>query len=233
MGAMNSFRNGGTALVVGASGGIGGAFVGALRASGRFATVHEASRSGERVVDYDRPDTIEEAFADLADLDLVLVATGLLHEGELQPEKSMRALDADALHRAFHVNAVGPALVAKAALPRMRRGSKTAFAALSARVGSIEDNRIGGWHGYRAAKAALNMMLRNLAIEHARRWPDGLVVGLHPGTVDTDLSKPFQRGVPTLLAPNGSARRLLGVIDGLTPEETGGVFAHDGERVPA
>ena len=231
---MTSFAPSGTALVVGATGGIGRALVEALEASGRFATVHGASRGGRRVIDYDRPGTVPAAFEDLGELDLVVVATGLLHEGDLQPEKSMRALDAERLARAYRVNAIGPALVAREALPRMARGRKTAFAALSARVGSIEDNRIGGWHGYRAAKAALNMLIRNLAIEHARRWPEGLVVGLHPGTVDTGLSKPFQRGVPEggLFTPDRSADALLGVLDGLQPGDTGGVFDWRGERIP-
>ena len=238
-GTMDSFARDGTAFVVGATGGIGQAFVAALRGSGRFSTVHEASRTGRRVLDYDRPETIASAFEDVGELDLVIVATGLLHGslpqgGELQPEKSMRALDADALARAYHVNAIGPALVAQAALPKMARGRKTAFAALSARVGSIEDNRIGGWHGYRAAKAALNMLLRNLAIEHARRWPDGLVVGLHPGTVDTDLSKPFQRNVADgkLFTPERSVAAMLGVLDGLDPPDSGNVYDWKGERIP-
>ena len=231
MEGLTSFAPNPTALVVGASGGIGAAFVRHLQGAG--AQVIEASRNGPVRIDYDAPETIPAALTEIEALDIVLVATGLLHEDEAGPEKSMRALDMDWMLRNHRVNAAGPLLVAAHALPKLKRDAKTCLAALSARVGSISDNRLGGWHSYRMAKAALNMGLRNLAIEHARRWPDSVVCGLHPGTVDTDLSKPFQRGVPTLLSPDESARRLLDVIDGLTPTDTGGVFAHDGERIPA
>ena len=151
-------------------------------------------------------------------LDLVIVATGLLHaEDGFGPEKSLRDLDADALARSYAVNTIGPALVAKHFLPLMRRDGKSVFAALSARVGSISDNGVGGWYGYRAAKAALNQMLKTASIEHARRWPEGVVVGLHPGTVDTGLSKPFQRNVADgkLFDAAYSAGAMLDVLDGL------------------
>ena len=227
-----SFREDATALVVGATGGIGAAFVSRLRDSCRFATVHEAGRNASVRVDYDDPSTCANVDG-LGPLDLVIVATGLLHEGERAPEKSMRALDPDWMARNHLVNAVGPLIVARHALPLMRREGKSVFAALSARVGSISDNRLGGWHSYRMAKAALNMGLRNLAIEHARRWPDGIVCGLHPGTVDTGLSEPFQRGAKRLFTPGEAAEKLLAVIDGLGPDDTGGVFDHAGERIPA
>jgi NAD(P)-dependent dehydrogenase (short-subunit alcohol dehydrogenase family) len=124
-------------------------------------------------------------------------------------------------------------MVAKHFLPRLRTGHKTVFAALSARVGSISDNRLGGWASYRASKAALNMLLKTLALEHSRRWPDSVIVGLHPGTVDTALSKPFSSRVPAerLFEPSQSARYLLGVIDDLTPTATGGFFAWDGTPI--
>jgi NAD(P)-dependent dehydrogenase (short-subunit alcohol dehydrogenase family) len=231
--------------VIGASGGIGRAFVESLVSGCPAGTVHALSRSPQQSagnVHHHFIDTTEEesirSAAETASrdgpLDLVIVASGILHrDSGLQPEKSMRALDAEALCEVFRINAVGPALVAKHFLPRLRTGHKTVFAALSARVGSISDNRLGGWASYRASKAALNMLLRTLAIEHARRWPDSVVVALHPGTVDTPLSKPFSSRVPAerLFEPSQSARYLLGVIDDLTPAATGGFFAWDGTPI--
>jgi NAD(P)-dependent dehydrogenase (short-subunit alcohol dehydrogenase family) len=139
------------------------------------------------------------------------------------------------MERSYRINAIGPALVARHFLPLLAADRKSAFAALSARVGSIGDNGLGGWHAYRASKAALNMLLKTLAIELARRNPGALCVGLHPGTVDTGLSRPFQRGVPEgkLFTPRQSARLLLNVLDGLSTEHTGQVFAWDGQRIPA
>jgi NAD(P)-dependent dehydrogenase (short-subunit alcohol dehydrogenase family) len=139
------------------------------------------------------------------------------------------------LLRDYRINTVGPALVMKHFAPLMLREQRAVFAALSARVGSISDNRLGGWHSYRASKAALNMLLRNLAVELGRSHPQAVVAGLHPGTVDTGLSRPFQKGVADgkLFAPAYSAERLLAVLDGLTPADSGGVFAWDGARIPA
>lgn len=164
-------------------------------------------------------------------LDLVIVTTGLLHDTTHGPEKHPRDLDAAWLARSFAVNATGPALVAQALLPRLRTDRKTAFAALSARVGSISDNRLGGWHSYRASKAALNQLVRTLAHDHARRNKLGVCVTLHPGTVDTRLSAPFQRGVPELFTPDVAAAQLLAVLDTVTPADSGGLFAWDGSRI--
>ena len=168
-------------------------------------------------------------------LDLVFVATGILHDGDtLQPEKTWRSLDPAALRRSFDINCIGPTLVAKHLLPLLRRDRKAVFAALSARVGSIADNQLGGWYGYRASKAALNMTIRTLAIELARRNPSAVCVGLHPGTVDSELSRPFQRGVPAdrLFSPERAAAQLLAVIDDLTPQSSGRLFAWDGSEIP-
>ena len=166
-------------------------------------------------------------------LDMVLVASGVLHTSEFRPERRLRELDAGAMLEVFRVTAVVPTLVAKHCLPMLKRDTRTVFAALSARVGSIGDNRLGGWLSYRASKAALNMALKTVAIEHARNRPDSLVVGLHPGTVDTPLSQPFSSRVPEgkLFSPAESVRYLLSVIDGLDPADTGGVFAWDGLRI--
>jgi NAD(P)-dependent dehydrogenase (short-subunit alcohol dehydrogenase family) len=224
----------GSALVLGATGGLGAALLGQLKASGAFREVHGLSRADG--LDLQRPETIAPALARIPDdppLELVIVATGVLHDG-FGPERSHRALTAEHLLRDYAVNAVGPALIAAQLLPRMPRNRRTVFACLSARVGSISDNRLGGWHAYRASKAALNMLIRTLSVEHARSHPQGLVVGLHPGTVATDLSAPFRRSVPAaqLFTPEQAATHLLGVLDGLNAADSGGVFAWNGARIP-
>ena len=225
-----------SAVVIGASGGIGGALVERLTASGAHETVHALSRSGTGL-DQEDEASIEAAAARVANGPapvLIVVATGVLHDGQ-SPERSLKALDGEHLLRDYRVNAVGPALIAKHFLPLLPRDRRGVFAALSARVGSIGDNRLGGWHSYRASKAALNMLLRNLAIETARTHPQAIVAGLHPGTVDTDLSAPFQKGVAPdkLFTPAYSAEQLLNVIHQLNPADSGGVFAWDGQRIPA
>lgn len=233
----------GSAVVIGATGGIGRAMVERIVADDAFDTVWAVSRSGAAVaggqgLSADLED--EASLASAADRigqgpapTLVVVATGVLHDG-LQPERSFRQLDAEHLLRDYRVNAVGPALAAKHLLPLMPRDRRAVFAALSARVGSIADNRLGGWHAYRASKAALNMILRNLSVEMARSHPQAVIAGLHPGTVATDLSAPFQKGVAEdkLFTPDHSAERLLSVLSNLTPADSGGVFAWDGARVP-
>lgn len=208
----------------------------AMEASGRFATIHRLSRSVTGL-DLEDESSIAAAAGRIAQGPapaLILVATGVLHHGET-PERSFRAMTAEHLLRDYRVNTVGPALVAKHFLPLLPRDRRAVFAALSARVGSIGDNRLGGWHSYRASKAALNMIVRNLAIEMARSHPQAIVAGLHPGTVNTGLSEPFQRGVSpeTLFTSAVSAGHLVGVLDGLSPADSGGVFAWDGARIPA
>ncbi len=223
------------AVIVGASGGVGAAVARQLETSGRYAVVHALSRSGTGL-DLEDEASIATAAARVGEGPppaLVFVATGVLHHG-FEPERSWRALDPDHLLRDYRINAVGPALVAKHFLPLLPRDRRAVFTALSARVGSIGDNRLGGWHSYRASKAALNMLLRNLAVELGRTHPQAVIAGLHPGTVDTGLSAPFQKGVKPekLFTAEYSAERLLAVIDGLTPADSGGVFAWDGARIP-
>lgn len=237
-------------VVVGASGGLGSAFVGHLAGMPSVETIWCLSRTekaptiSEKVrherLDYNDPPSVAAAAeiikTAVKTVDLVIVATGLLHDVTgLGPEKSLRDLNPDRLASVYHINAIGPLLVAQSFLPLMRREGKTVFAALSARVGSISDNRIGGWYGYRAAKAGLNQLLRTAAIEHRRRWKEGIIIGLHPGTVDTDLSKPFQRNVPeeNLFQPRYSASRMLDVIARANVSDTGNVLAYDGSQVPA
>jgi NAD(P)-dependent dehydrogenase (short-subunit alcohol dehydrogenase family) len=224
----------GPAVVIGATGGIGAALVRALTARG--GAVHALSRGGPDRIDILDEASVAAAAARIADGPaprLVIVATGLLHEPGLMPERSIRDLDAGQLARSYAVNAIGPALVAKHFLPLLPRDGRSVFAALGARVGSIGDNRLGGWTGYRMAKAALAMLVRNLAIETTRRAPDAICVALHPGTVATALSQPFRRNLAEgqLTMPDDAASNLLRVIDALTVADSGHVLAWDGERI--
>ena len=232
---LGSFPPAGLAVVIGASGGIGSALQDALIQSGQFGEVLGFSRSRDGF-DLTRENTIAAAAAasgatGLA-LRLVIVATGLLHDGDMQPEKSLRQLDADRLARSFAINATGPALVAKHFLPLMPREGKAVFAALSAKVGSIGDNHLGGWYGYRAAKAALNQLIHTAAIELARTRPDAICVTLHPGTVATALSAPFRSLGHEPLDRVAAAERLLSVIDGLDPSDSGLMIDHSGLPLP-
>lgn len=232
------------ACVLGASGGIGAAIVDRLAEAG-WDRIHAGARTPRvassacvRPFRFDLLDeaSVEAAACNLADdgpLDLVIVATGMLHRAELLPEKSARQIELAAMHAYFAVNSIGPALAAKYFLPLLARDRRAVIAFLSARVGSIGDNRLGGWHSYRASKAALNALVRCFAIELAQRNREAIAVALHPGTVDTALSLPFQRNIPPdrLFRPEDSARHLLAVIDGLTPCQSGGFFAWDGSRI--
>ena len=233
------------AVVWGASGGIGRALVDALASTGNYAVIHAGSRTNiipasniVRPFTFDLLDeaSIAEAASAVAAaglVDLAIVATGILHTESYAPEKRFAALFADAMVAMFRVNAVGPALIAKHTIQALPRDRRSVFAALTARVGSIGDNGLGGWHSYRASKAALNMIIANLAIELHRTRPHAIAVGLHPGTVDTTLSALFQKGVADgkLFSPAVSARHLLSVIDDLTNTASGSVWAWDGQRI--
>jgi len=228
-----------SAVVIGASGGIGAAFEAALIEEGAYAAVHglARSRSGAQHIDLEDEASIAAAAAHVSQgplPTLVIVATGLLHDEHNGPEKALRHIDPAWLARMFAVNATGPALAAKHFLPLMPTGARTVFAALSARVGSIGDNHLGGWHGYRASKAALNMLVRTLAIEEQRRSKRSIVVSLHPGTVDTALSRPFQGNVAAgrLFDAERAALQLLDVIGELTPADTGKLFDFEGRVIP-
>ena len=227
------------AAIIGATGGIGMELVAALRSEDEYDIVLPFARglSGEQRIDLANEDSIAKAAQWVADqpvsLELVIVATGLLHRGDAGPEKTMRDLDHDWMVENYTVNAVGPALVAKHFMPVMARDERAIFAALSARVGSISDNRLGGWYGYRASKAALNQLIRTLAIEWGRTHKRSIAVALHPGTVDTALSAPFQGNVApeNLFASDRAALQLLDVLDGLKPADTGQIFAWDGAEI--
>ncbi|URW76801.1 SDR family NAD(P)-dependent oxidoreductase [Sphingomonas donggukensis] len=228
----------GSAVVIGASGGIGGALEAALADEGAYARVlgFARSRGGADHIDLADEATIAAAAARVAAgpaPDLILIATGLLHDDTHGPEKSFRELDPAWLAQTYAINAIGPALVMKHFLPLLPREGTPVLAVLSARVGSISDNRLGGWTGYRAAKAALNMIVRNAAIEATRTSPRAIVVALHPGTVATPLSAPFRGNVApgNLFAPDRAAVQLLDVIDGLKPKDSGHIFAWDGAEI--
>jgi NAD(P)-dependent dehydrogenase (short-subunit alcohol dehydrogenase family) len=176
----------------------------------------------------------EQALGDLRPLRLVLCTAGLLHAGSLQPEKRLSQVRRTNLERSFSVNAWGPLLLAQALEPALPRGLPSHFASLSARVGSIGDNRLGGWYAYRAAKAAQNQLLRTLALEWRRRLPDVCVSLLHPGTTATALSEPFRSQVAAdrLFSPSRAAGQLLDVLEGRGPEQSGDFLAWDGSVIP-
>ena len=203
---------------------------------------HSALAGDPRVtllpMDITRDDEIRAACGEIKammpQLDRVICTSGILREGDIRPEKRIADIDADALVQLYRVNALGPVLLARELWPLMKGDHALRFAAISARVGSISDNRLGGWYAYRASKAALNQLMRTLSIELARANPNACVATLHPGTVDTDLSRPFQANVPAdkLFTADDSARRLWQVLDGLTPADTGTLFAYDGSVIP-
>jgi NAD(P)-dependent dehydrogenase (short-subunit alcohol dehydrogenase family) len=236
------------AVVIGAGGGVGRALIAALHGQGEYAHVVAISRQRPADLEDDERQTwvhgdilaapsLEAAAQRVAALGSptrTIVATGALHGEGFGPEKSLRALDPEALARSFQINAIGPALAARHFLALAPRERPSVFAALSARVGSIADNASGGWYGYRASKAALNMILRTAAIEHARSHPLGVCVAIHPGTVATPLSAPFSGRTPAtrLFTPRVAADHILRVLDGLGPVDSGGFYAWDGARIP-
>ncbi len=223
-------------MVIGGSGGIGSAFVDHLEGMESFAEVVPFGRSTDPALDLLDEDSIAAAADSVSRFDapvrLVVDATGILHGENLSPEKRMAHLEGEQLAQLFAVNATGPALLMKHFLPLLPREGKSVFATLSAKVGSIGDNQLGGWHGYRASKAALNQFVRTAAIELKRRKPEAVCVALHPGTVATTLSAPYAKSGLNVLTLQESAAKLLTVIDGLSPEQSGGFFAYDGTALP-
>ena len=234
------------AVVIGARGGVGAAFVDAIQSAGARNEVWATSTTGEglphaasRTAAVDITD--EDSIVRLADAidaagfvpNLVVNCTGLLHNSDFGPERSWRHLDIDVMRKVFDVNTFGVALLGKHLIPRFDRAPRGVFASLSARVGSIADNRLGGWYSYRASKAAQNMVIKTLSIEASMRWKGLICVALHPGTVDTALSEPFSARVPAhkLFSTELSCSHLSTVIEGLTTADTGGFFAWDGKPI--
>ena len=240
-----------TALIVGASQGIGLEFVRQFLERSDidrvFATYRDRSaelltlsdsRLTTLALDITQETQIAEALqtvkAETSELHYVVNCAGILHQDTMQPEKSLRHLNTDQLVQYFQINSIGAVLLAKHIQPFLKHRDRSIFATISAKVGSIGDNQLGGWYGYRASKAALNMFMKTTAIEFKRTCPSAIVVTLHPGTTDTRLSKPFQRGVPPekLFSVDRTVKQLMTVIDGLTLNDSGEFFSWDGSRLP-
>lgn len=216
------------ALVIGASGGIGQALVAALQ--GQAVEVVGLSRSNDGLDVTDEASITRVLGAVGGQFDTVIVATGALEIGAFKPEKSLRALDPAALAAQFALNSIGPALVLKHALRLLPKDRPARFAALSARVASIGDNRLGGWYSYRASKAALNQLMRSAAVEVARSHPQAVIALLHPGTVATGFGAAYIGAHPTVTPPV-AADNVLRVLGTLTPADTGGFFDWAGKRI--
>jgi NAD(P)-dependent dehydrogenase (short-subunit alcohol dehydrogenase family) len=221
-----------TAVVIGAAGGLGQALLAAVHADGRYRRVVGLSRKGDPALDLLSEASIAAAASQCGgDLELVVNATGFLHGQGFSPERSWRQVDPAHMAHAFAVNAIGPALLMKHFLPLLARGRRSVFATLSARVGSIGDNHLGGWYSYRASKAALNQLVRTAAIELRRQDRQAICVSVHPGTVSTGLSAPFAKAGLDVQDAAVSAARILAVLDGLSAEQSGGFFDHLGATI--
>ena len=231
---MQSLPTGYRALILGATGAIGGAIAAQLTTDPGCAEVCALSRHSAPAIDFDAPDTIAAAADTLrqqAPWHLIVVATGMLSGPTGGPEKRLADLNATHLAASLATNTIGPALVLAHFAPLLAKGERSLLAVLSAKVGSIGDNRLGGWYSYRASKAALNMLLKTASIEMARTHPQAVLAALHPGTVDSALSAPF-RGAQIGRPPADAAQDLLAVLDGLQPQDSGGFWAYDGQHLP-
>lgn len=219
------------AVVIGASGGIGSALCDLLERQPNVGELVRLSRT-QTGLDLVDEESIAAAASSLgnAPIHILICATGVLTVDGHPPEKALRQIDPEVMLRQFQINAVGPALIAKHFLPRLDRQSRSVAAFLSARVGSIGDNRLGGWISYRSAKAALNQIIRTAAIEIARTHPAATVIAIHPGTVRTELSDPYSQGHPTVSAET-AASRILQKLDGVESRQTGGFIAYDGSEI--
>jgi NAD(P)-dependent dehydrogenase (short-subunit alcohol dehydrogenase family) len=242
-----------TASIVGAGQGIGLGFVRGLLAADNIERVYATYRRLESATELlaisdprlcclqmDITDesqiatVVRQIQTETTALHYVINCVGVLHEDRMQPEKSLRHINAEQLLRYFQVNSVGAMLLFKQVQPLLKHDTRSILATISAKVGSIGDNQLGGWYGYRASKAALNMFIRTTAIEYKRTCPQAIVVALHPGTTDTRLSLPFQRNVPSekLFSVDRTVGQLLAVMDGLNTHDSGEFFSWDGNRLP-
>ncbi len=234
------------AVVIGGNTGIGGAFVSRLHHHPNslvWGTARDPSTIAGPCTATAKLDITDEAsIAETAQRmkdqgfapNVVINCTGILHTNDWGPERSWRHFDIDVMRQVFEINTFGVGLLAKHLLPLFPRNGRSVFGSLSARVGSIADNRLGGWYSYRASKAAQNMLIKGISIEAKMRWPDLVCVALHPGTVKSDLSAPFTSRVPPekLFTPQQSCEYLCTVIEELTPNDSGNFFAWDGQPIP-
>ena len=236
MSSLQSFPPGGLAIVIGATGGIGRALADAIEASGAFGRTLRLSRRSDPPLDLLDEASIEAAAGHAKGLELpvrlAINATGFLHGDGVEPEKALSRITPRGLQRNFALNAIGPALVLKHFVPLLPHEGRAVFAALTAKVGSIADNDLGGWYSYRASKAAHNQLVRTAAIETRRRRAEALVVALHPGTVRSGLSEPFAKSGLKVQEPEDAVSALLRTIDGLGADDTGTFHAYSGERLP-
>jgi NAD(P)-dependent dehydrogenase (short-subunit alcohol dehydrogenase family) len=231
--------------IIGASGGLGSEFVRQLSQDKNVKSIFAFSRSK---IEFDNS-KIESHFIDIEDeesiklsaisaskdeaIDMVIVATGMLHNQNINPEKSLRDLSKEKFNKLFNINTIAPAIIAKHFLPKLNKDTKSIFAAIGARVSSVSDNYLGGWYSYRASKTALNMVLKNASIEINRSNKNAIIIGLHPGTVDSELSKPFQGAVSKdkLFTAQYSVQRLLEVISGLKSSDSGNLIDFNGIKI--
>jgi NAD(P)-dependent dehydrogenase (short-subunit alcohol dehydrogenase family) len=230
---MNSFPPGFRALVIGASGAIGAAIVAQLQADPNCGAVVALHRHTQPKLDFDDEDSVAAAAAVLAEqgpFHLIINAAGVLHGSAFMPEKKLADLHYEQMMTTFRINAFGPALVLRHFSPLLDK-ERGVLAVISAKVGSIADNRLGGWYSYRASKAALNMFLKTAAIEVKRSKPNAVLVALHPGTVNSHLSRPYN-GEKIGRSPFDAAADMLRVLNSLTAENTGQFHSWNGDRLP-
>ena len=236
----NDIATNGLALVIGSGGGIGAAMLTQLGDDARYVKTIGLSRRTEVSVNYLDESSIAKAAQSLASLcatsnlqlRLLVVATGFLHGQQGQPERSFTNLDSAYLAHVFQINTLGPALVMKHFLPLLPKTGRCLAGFISAKVGSINDNALGGWYGYRASKAALNQLVKTAAIELTRRNKDSICVSLHPGTVATGLSEPFAKTGLNVRSASTAAGELLGVLAGLQAADTGCLIDYQGQKLP-
>jgi len=222
-----------SALIIGSSGTIGGAFLELLENNPLCSSVVGIHRHSEHSIDYQHPDSIETCAAALtqeAPFQLIINTIGVLHSSDWMPEKKLDDLNAEQLMELMKINAIGPALTIRH-FSKLLDPKNSIMVTLSAKVGSIEDNRLGGWYSYRASKAALNMLIKTASIEWARTKPNATLIAMHPGTVNSGLSKPF-RGEQIGRPAHDAVADMFRVIESLKKEDSGSFISYSGERLP-